>query len=66
MKRFYYTVISVICAVIMLSISTDCRETYPFSVLLNLDKQKYHNSEDIMLNIQIKNMTNDEITFFYI
>lgn len=40
------------------------RETYGFSVNLFLDKQKYHNSEDIMLNIQIKNVTDDPVSFF--
>jgi hypothetical protein len=33
-------------------------------VNLYLEKQKYHNSEDIILNIQIKNITDDEISFY--
>ena len=48
----------------LVSAESDCRETYSFSVNLHLEKQKYHNSEDIMLNIQIKNVTDDEISFF--
>ncbi len=40
------------------------RETNAFSVYLYLEKQKFHNSEDIMLSIQVKNVTNDEIAFY--
>ncbi len=64
MRRIYYIFTSLICAVILLSTSSDCRETYTFSVNLHLEKQKFHNSEDIMLNIQIKNITDDEISFY--
>jgi hypothetical protein len=39
-------------------------EIHGFSVTLFLDKQKYHNSEDIILNIQIKNITDDAQSFF--
>ncbi len=64
MRRVYYIFTTLICAVILLSNNSDCRETYSFSVNLHLEKQKFHNSEDIMLNIQIKNVTDDEISFF--
>ncbi len=64
MRKVYYTLTTLICAVILLSNNSDCRETYSFSVNLHLEKQKFHNSEDIMLNIQIKNVTDDEISFF--
>jgi hypothetical protein len=64
MRRVYYILTSLFCAVILLSVSSDCRETHVFSVTLHLEKQKFHNSEDIMLNIQIKNITDDEISFF--
>ena len=48
----------------LVSDRSDCRETYSFSVTLHLEKQKFHKSEDIMLNIRIKNVTDDEISFF--
>jgi len=64
MRKVYYILTSIFCAVLLLSVSSDCRETHMFSVILHLEKQKFHNSEDIMLNIQIKNVTDDEISFF--
>jgi hypothetical protein len=64
MKRAYYIFTLLICTVILLSTGSDCRETYVFSVNLHLEKQKFHSSEDIMLNIQIKNVTDDEISFY--
>ncbi|HNX25603.1 MAG TPA: hypothetical protein PKG60_16265 [Spirochaetota bacterium] len=64
MRRIYYILTSLVCAVVLLSNNSDCRETNGFSVYLHLEKQKFHNSEDIMLHIQIKNVTDDEISFF--
>lgn len=64
MKRVYHILTLIFCTVILLSNNSECRETNGFSVNLHLDKQKYHQSEDIMLNIQIKNITDDEISFF--
>ena len=64
MKRLFYILTSLICAVILFSNSSDCRETYSFSVNLHLDKQKFYNSDDIILSIQIKNVTDDEISFY--
>jgi len=64
MKRLYYILTTLICAVILLSNNSDCRETHGFSVYLHLEKQKFHSSEDIMLSIQIKNVTDDEISFY--
>jgi len=64
MKRFYYILSSVICALFLIVNISDGRETHTFSVYLHLEKQKFHSSEDIMLNIQIKNITDDEISFY--
>ncbi|PKL17055.1 MAG: hypothetical protein CVV49_13185, partial [Spirochaetae bacterium HGW-Spirochaetae-5] len=64
MKRFYYIFTLLTCAVVMFSNSSDCRETYAFNVNLHLEKQKFHSSEDIMLDIRIKNITDDEISFY--
>lgn len=64
MKRFYYILITILFTISLFSNISDGKETYAFSVHLHLEKQKFHSSEDIMLNIQVKNVTNDEISFY--
>lgn len=64
MKKVYYIFSLFACLVLLFTGNSYSRDTYGFTVNLFLDKQKYHNSEDIMLNIQIKNVTDDAISFF--
>jgi len=65
MKKKTYILIILISSVIsFLDISSYTKEIHPFRVNLYLEKQKYHNSEDIILNIRIENITDDEIEFY--
>ncbi len=64
MRKIYYIMALLVCTVLLASAGSECRETYSLGVTLHLEKQKYHNSEDIMLNIRIKNVTDDEVSFF--
>ena len=64
MKKVYYILSILICLVLLPAFSLHSSEINGLSVNLFLDKQKYHNSEDIMLNVQIKNITDDTISFF--
>ncbi len=63
MKRAFILLTSFFFALII-SVDADSRDAGVFSVLLHLEKQKFHSSEDIMLNIQIKNITGGEVSFF--
>jgi len=62
-KNHYILIILILSVISFLNISYS-KEVYPFRINLYLEKQKYHNSEDIILNIQIENITDDEILFY--
>ena len=63
MRKNHYILIILLLSISFLKISYS-KEVYPFRINLFLEKQKYHNSEDLILNIQVKNITDDEIEFY--
>ena len=64
MKKNHYILVILILSIISFLDISYSKEIHPFRINLYLEKQKYHNSEDIILNIKIENITDDEIEFY--
>ena len=64
MRKNHYILIILLLSIISFLDISYSKEVYPFRINLFLEKQKYHNSEDLILNIQVKNITDDEIEFY--
>ena len=69
-KNHYILIILLLSIALFIGIShtniniLHSKEAHPFRINLFLEKQKYHNSEDLILNIRIENITDDEASFY--